>query len=64
MLRRQTKAASSAGHLMLVASVIDGLRRETRGMIDDATLLHYQHLSDSLRRCALAGRGTTTRRKG
>ena len=64
MLRRQKKAACSADHLMLVASVIDGLRRETSGMIDDATLLHYQHLSESLRRCAFAGLGSRSRLKG
>ena len=64
MLRRHKKAASSADHLMLVASVIDGLRRESSAMVDDATLLHFQRLSESLRRCAIGGISSAAGQKG
>ena len=53
-MKRQSTAARKADHLMLVASVIDGLRRETSAFIDDATRLQYQRLSESLRRCAFS----------
>ncbi len=60
MFKRQSTASNRAAHLMLVASVIDGLRRETSGIVDDATLQQYRRLSDDLRRCAFA----TPARKG
>lgn len=54
-MRRKDPAARRAEHLMLVASVIDGLRRETSGFIDEATRAQYEQLSESLRRCAFSG---------
>jgi len=64
MLRLQKKATSPAGHLMLAASVIDGPRRDTSGLFDDAIPFHDPHPSESLRRCAFAGTGSRSRQKG
>lgn len=55
LMKRTSRPATRADQLMMVAAVIDGLRRDTRGLVDDDTLTHYQRLSDSLRRCAFSG---------
>lgn len=54
-MRRKNPAARRADHLMMAASVIDGLRRETSSFIDEATRAQYDQLSETLRRCAFSG---------
>lgn len=51
-MKRKDSASERAAQLMLVASVIDGLRRETSPFVDAATRQHYMLLSEGLRRCA------------
>lgn len=54
MFNRQRRASDRSAHLMMVASVIDGLRRDTSGLVDEAALQQYKRLSEELRRCAFA----------
>lgn len=52
MIKRQGSSSDRSAHLMLVAAVIDGLRRETSAFIDESARQQYTRLSEELRRCA------------
>ena len=54
MFKRRDPAGERARHLIMMASVVDGLRREASGLIDEAVRGDFERLSDALRRTAFA----------
>jgi hypothetical protein len=62
MIKRQDSSSdrSRSAHLILVAAVIDGLRRETSAYIDEAARRQYERLSEDLRRCAFSAKISET----
>lgn len=54
---KNTELVEHGANLKVVAAVIDALRKETSGMLDDETRDLFSRLSSGLRRCARARAG-------